>query len=335
MAFANRDFDYSFQKALASKLRLQEAQAGAFDSKALLDRTEASVTIPEAQALANYRDSQTFAKDAETRNLFDTSRTAINTQPLRRPSLIDQAGYDRVSQFRNDAEANGTARTAYSDDDYAYAEGGEVSSPMSADYDLYRKAAMDAGVSILPPQYAIPRMAQIRGRERQKLLANIAAGATTPGYAQGGEVDVGGAMVRGAGHGKSDSIPAVIDGEQPAALSNGEFVVPQHVVEFYGTKYFDTLLEKARMSDRKAKKKTALANGGTVPSQKTAVPTLDNVKQLRMSAAQAVADGHPDLAVDMMSNIQGAPLQPQSTQAIRNAIDAEKFRLRVLKGEVN
>ena len=47
------------------------------------------------------------------------------------------------------------------------------------------------------------------------------------GFAKGGYLD-------GAGDGMSDSIPAKIDGKQPAALADGEFVVPADVVSHIG-----------------------------------------------------------------------------------------------------
>ena len=46
----------------------------------------------------------------------------------------------------------------------------------------------------------------------------------TGGYLEGG----------GVGDGMSDDIPAIIDQEQPAALSEGEFVVPADVVSHLG-----------------------------------------------------------------------------------------------------
>lgn len=49
------------------------------------------------------------------------------------------------------------------------------------------------------------------------------------GYATGGYLE--GGM---AGDGMSDDIPATIDGEQPAALSDGEFVIPADVVSHLG-----------------------------------------------------------------------------------------------------
>jgi len=40
--------------------------------------------------------------------------------------------------------------------------------------------------------------------------------------------------VQGSGGGLADFVPAQIDGEQPAALSEGEFVFPADVVSFVG-----------------------------------------------------------------------------------------------------
>ena len=41
-------------------------------------------------------------------------------------------------------------------------------------------------------------------------------------------------MLSGGGDGMSDSIPATIDGTQPARLADGEFVVPADVVADIG-----------------------------------------------------------------------------------------------------
>jgi len=51
--------------------------------------------------------------------------------------------------------------------------------------------------------------------------------AKTLGYARGGYLD-------GAGDGMSDSIPATIEGKQPARLADGEFVIPADVVSHLG-----------------------------------------------------------------------------------------------------
>ena len=65
-------------------------------------------------------------------------------------------------------------------------------------------------------------------------------------YAEGGPVGVGGRQVLGEGDGKSDSLPAVIDGEHPAALSTGEFVMPVEAVQHFGLAKLNKMVEQAR-----------------------------------------------------------------------------------------
>lgn len=60
--------------------------------------------------------------------------------------------------------------------------------------------------------------------------------------AHGGAIPVAGKKLIGPGTGTSDSIPAVIDGHRPAALSSGEFVIPAHVVRAKGTEFFEKLI---------------------------------------------------------------------------------------------
>ncbi len=66
------------------------------------------------------------------------------------------------------------------------------------------------------------------------------------GYAGGGAIPVAGQQIFGPGGPKSDSIPAVIDGQQPAALSSGEFVMPVEAVQFHGTDKLNKLIQQAR-----------------------------------------------------------------------------------------
>lgn len=56
-------------------------------------------------------------------------------------------------------------------------------------------------------------------------------------YAMGG-------LVQGPGTGTSDSIPAMIDGHKPAALSTGEYVLPKDVVDEVGVPFLDDLRAK-------------------------------------------------------------------------------------------
>ena len=67
------------------------------------------------------------------------------------------------------------------------------------------------------------------------------------GMAGGGAVPAAGKMVIDTDpNARTDSIPAMIDGEQPAALNSGEFVFPTDVTNYYGTKMLGGMIEKAR-----------------------------------------------------------------------------------------
>lgn len=70
-------------------------------------------------------------------------------------------------------------------------------------------------------------------------------------YAEGGAISVGGRQVLGAGDGKSDSLPAIIDGKKPAALSTGEFVFPVEAVMHFGMDKLNKMVEAARASSSK------------------------------------------------------------------------------------
>lgn len=60
-----------------------------------------------------------------------------------------------------------------------------------------------------------------------------------PSFAEGG-------IIRGPGSGRSDSIPAVIDGRAPARVSNGEYLIPANVVAAIGRQRLDALIEISR-----------------------------------------------------------------------------------------
>lgn len=187
------------------------------------------------------------------------------------PSITDVASLPKTGSFG--AALTTSAPTSYLDNSpfantqkkAMYADGGQVMNPMDADYDMYRKAAAQAQVPMLDRETAIRVIAQMRANEmaaQQKQGAGAANGYADGGmvqqmpfaYADGGSVDMDGQVLQGPGTERSDSIPATIDGEAPAALSKGEMVIPQHVVQFYGTKHFDGLLEKAREAMAKAKR---------------------------------------------------------------------------------
>jgi hypothetical protein len=74
-----------------------------------------------------------------------------------------------------------------------------------------------------------------------------------------------GRYLKGDGDGMSDSIPATINGKQPARLADGEFVIPADVVSHLGNGSSDAgakrlyaMMDKVRVA-RTGKKKQAPA----------------------------------------------------------------------------
>ena len=81
------------------------------------------------------------------------------------------------------------------------------------------------------------------------------------GFAEGGYL--GGGDINVQGDGMSDDIPANIDNEQPAALSEGEFVIPADVVSHIGNgsseagaKEFYGMMDRVRMARTGRKKQS-------------------------------------------------------------------------------
>ena len=73
------------------------------------------------------------------------------------------------------------------------------------------------------PEYAGVTADQVRAYAKERGIEGYAAGGDINGYYLGGTTD-----------GMADQIPATIDNTQPAALSDGEFVVPADVVSHLG-----------------------------------------------------------------------------------------------------
>jgi len=100
------------------------------------------------------------------------------------------------------------------------------------------------------------------GRLNNLAAANTTANAEMGGFAKGGYLD-------GAGDGMSDSIPATIEGKQPARLADGEFVIPADVVSHLGNgstkagaKHLYKMLDKVRKARTGNKKQGKQINPG-------------------------------------------------------------------------
>lgn len=148
------------------------------------------------------------------------------------------------------------AKLAFFNQKVGYAEGGKVD-PEELMRQMSAKYGAPTASQSAPQPVQQPRPVQqpqqpapqggLMDRMRAAATGNLeqrmrAAGA----YAEGGPVGVGGRQVLGEGDGKSDSLPAVIDGEHPAALSTGEFVMPVEAVQHFGLAKLNKMVEQAR-----------------------------------------------------------------------------------------
>ena len=137
-----------------------------------------------------------------------------------------------------------------------YAQGGMVrgagygQTPQAAavlpEVNEYRDYAMGAKSLGLP---AVPFEQFLTLRQGAKQIASAPQGAMA--FANGGEVpdprDVSGRMVMDTNpNAPTDSIPALVDESMPAKLDSGEFVIPQDVVQFFGTDKLNKMIAQAR-----------------------------------------------------------------------------------------
>lgn len=137
------------------------------------------------------------------------------------------------------------------------------------------------GIMAAAPQYAAPAPNPYAGKiptafsqPRAPMAAQQSAGlpaAPTPkqyaeqgtlNMAQGGIADAG-RYLQGKTDGMADEIPSSIDGEQPAALSHGEFVIPADVVSHLGNGNSEAGAQKLyEMMDRIREARTGTTEQG-------------------------------------------------------------------------
>jgi len=89
------------------------------------------------------------------------------------------------------------------------------------------RRTIDAGVNAIPEYVA---KVQAQQPQQQPQIAQSR-------YADGG-------LIQGPGGGTADMVPAMIDGQQPAQVSSGEYVIPAAVVEALGQDFFDHLVQQ-------------------------------------------------------------------------------------------
>lgn len=159
-----------------------------------------------ANANTNQNTATTNAGLSSAQGWFNTGVNALNS-----------AGSMQNTQYKNEADSSaGYGKLLGQLFDWGFADGG-----------LVRRG----GRARQPMGYADGGL--IRKAER-KLQKHLGPMMRSGGYAEGG-------LVRGPGTETSDSIPAVIDGQEPTALSTGEAVLNAEAVQLVGEEFVERI----------------------------------------------------------------------------------------------
>ena len=93
-----------------------------------------------------------------------------------------------------------------------------------------------------------PPSAPMQGIPQTPMQSGMATGGLVNWATQGAPTYAAGGKITGPGSGTSDSILGVnTSTDTPVAVSNGEFIIPAHVVRAKGTEFFDSLIKKYSM----------------------------------------------------------------------------------------
>lgn len=183
-------------------------------------------------------------------------------------ALIKSGDVEGAERFRQEVLAEMNARRG-ADEVPAFAEGGLVSAygqtpqapqvlPEINEYRDYAVGAQRLGLPAIPFQQFLT----LRQGAQQVAGAQGVQPYGAMGFAEGGEIpDMGAMMIAMQGdphaaggkmvvdadpNAPTDSIPAMIDGQHPAKLDSGEFVIPTDVVKFFGTDKLNKMIAQAR-----------------------------------------------------------------------------------------
>ena len=246
---------------LAAQARRNEQASGL---QALNLANPARGMRPPAQTLADTEVVETFT-DIQNNPAYDTERKVVeqgigamnqyNINPYRASELMNVPINDVNAMMRPYYTAFGEAKP----------EG--IANLLSSQKDLV--AAADERIPYMTPkQQGLYDSAN--NASNTDLFQLIEMGFFTPeqaaqfgykSYAQGGNVN--GYYLGGPTDGMADQIPATIDNSQPAALSDGEFVVPADVVSHLGNGNSDAGAQNLYgMMDRVRKARTGNAEQG-------------------------------------------------------------------------
>lgn len=127
------------------------------------------------------------------------------------------------------------------------------------EYQRYAAGAQSMGIEAVPLEefLAMREGAAAQAQQQPQMPDMMEQPQGAMAFAEGGMIpdpmDASGSMVIDpdpmAG---TDSIPAMIDGQVPAKLDSGEFVIPEDVTRFFGTKKLNDMIQQARSAVQEA-----------------------------------------------------------------------------------
>lgn len=195
--------------------------------------------------------------------------TPTPPNPAYRPTGLGYSGYADGGVIPNAMAPGGLAALQGMRDGYGAmqtATGDEVQMASGGDLNKKKRATYTSAAKLAAMN---PYQAGIAELNNAKYAANMSGDFSIPTRMQElGDIPLRaarGTYLKGAGDGMSDSIPATINGTQPARLADGEFVVPADVVSHIGNGSSDAgakklykMMDKVRMA-RTGKKSQAPA----------------------------------------------------------------------------
>lgn len=144
----------------------------------------------------------------------------------------------------------------------AMAEGGSTKPKYTAKSKLAAMSPWERAAAQLNNAAFVARM-PVGVSAPQASVSQLGQFAAGGGISDLGSYSDGGRMLKGAGDGMSDSIPATIGGKRPARLADGEFVVPADVVSGLGNGSTDAGAKQLyKMMDRVRQARTGTKKQG-------------------------------------------------------------------------
>lgn len=236
-------------QALKTMAELEEATG--LRARGYIEPNEFGVLTPEAQA---FNERLTEETSALNKYLATTGLSAADLYRPRPPQLNERDWTDAQEALKFVMDPAQSFRGGYGSSQgvRAFANGGVVTpptpqNPAQQQYAMYASTAMQNQIQPLPFEEFAKLMERTRSGMTQTPTIATAGGGMVPGQ---DSIDVSGrSVVDPDPNAPTDSIPAVIDGQQPAALDSGEFVIPKDVVMYHGLARLKKLIAEARQSE--------------------------------------------------------------------------------------